>query len=323
MATGSLLELVGGTPLVRLDKLFHHSGISVEAKCEFMNPTGSIKDRPARHIVERWLSEGRLHAGSRIVESTSGNFGVALALAARVHDLKFTAVVDPMATPAHVALMKQYGANVVLIDQVDSNGGYLNNRVEMVREICERDSSAVWINQYSNPLNSEAHFLGTGAEIVAQVNSPPDVLVVAVSTSGTIMGTGRRLKMAFPQVQVVAVDAVGSVIFAGPAGPRRLPGMGASRVPELLDARLIDQVVYVSDEEAITGCHQLLEAEGIMAGGSSGAVICAIRQLVPALKDGAKVVTLLPDRGERYLNLIYSAAARSPVLTQPLMFPQP
>jgi len=307
MTARSLLDLVGNTPLVRLDKLFERSGLRVEAKCEFLNPTGSIKDRPARLIVERWLADGRLDAGSRLVESTSGNFGVSLALAAAIHGLRFTAVVDPMATRAHVAMIRQYGAEIVLADQPDAVGGYLNSRVETVRAICRQDEKAVWINQYANPLNSEAHFSGTGAEIAAQVEGPPDVLVAAVSTSGTIMGTGRRLKTEFPYMRIVAVDAAGSVIFNGRPGPRRLPGLGASRVPELLDASLIDEVVYVSDEQAIAGCHRLLRTEGIMAGGSSGAVIWAIQQLAAELAPRSRVVTLLPDRGDRYLGLIYPA----------------
>lgn len=310
MAARSLLDLVGNTPLIRLDKLFGRSGVRVEAKCEFLNPTGSIKDRPARHIVERWLSAGRLSADSRVVESTSGNFGVALALATGVHDLRFTAVVDPMATAAHVALMRQHGAEIVMVDQPDDHGGYLMSRVETVRAICAQDDNAVWINQYANPLNTEAHFLGTGAEIVAQVDDPPDVLVVAVSTSGTIMGTGRRLKIAFPHLRIVAVDAAGSVIFNGLPGPRRLPGLGASRVPELLDPDLVDQVVYVNDEQAVAGCYQLLDEEGIMAGGSSGAVIWAIHQLAADLAPGSRVVTLLPDRGDRYLDLIFNGRAK-------------
>jgi 2,3-diaminopropionate biosynthesis protein SbnA len=305
MTARSQLELVGRTPLVRLDRLFGGAGPRVEAKCEFLNPTGSIKDRPARHIVERWLADGRLRAGSHVVESTSGNFGIALALATSAYGLRFTAVVDPMATPANVALIREYGAEVVVVEQADRYGGYLHSRLEAVRAICEQDDTAVWTNQYANPLNSAAHFAGTGAEIIAQIDGPPDVLVVAVSTSGTIMGVGRRLKQAFPHVRVVAVDAAGSVIFNGRPGPRRLPGLGASRVPELLDTSLIDQVIHVSDEQAIAGCHALLDVEGIMAGGSSGAVIWAIQQLAGELAPRTRMVTLLADRGDRYLGLIY------------------
>jgi cysteine synthase A len=162
-----------------------------------------------------------------------------------------------------------------------------------------------WINQYANPLNWQAHFHTTGGEIIAELDRPIDCFVAAVSTSGTILGVARRLRQAFPKLRVIAVDAVGSVIFGGPAGPRVLPGMGASRVPELLCREEIDEVVYVDERESVQGCHALLDHEGIFAGGSSGSVIAGIQKLLPRLPVHYRVLTILPDRGERYLDTIY------------------
>ncbi|SDH48825.1 cysteine synthase A [Lentzea fradiae] len=303
----SYADVGGGTPLVRLKRLFAGHDVDVLAKLEFLNPGGSIKDRPARHVVRQWLRQGVLRPGMRVVESTSGNFGVALAAQARAHDLACTLVVDPLVRPLNLALMRQHGAEVVQVDRKDSQGGYLHTRLAEVHRILAADPRAVWVNQYANPLNWQAHYEGTGEELVADLPGPPDHLVVALSTGGSLMGTARRLRESYPDVEVVAVDAVGSVIFGGPAGPRRIPGIGASRRPELLDTDLVDRVVHVTDDESAAGCHDLLAAESIMAGGSSGSVVAAIRKLLPRLRPGARVVTLFPDRGERYFDVIYQA----------------
>jgi len=305
MRFSSFGAIGGDTPLVGLPRLFAGTGIDVQAKLEFMNPTGSVKDRPARHILLSWLASGRLHPGMRLVESTSGNFGVALAMYCGLYDIRCTLVVDPLVSKMNHALMQHYGADVVQVNEVDDQGGYLHTRLAMVHKIVRHDPEALWVNQYANDLNWESHYYGTGAEILRDVGGPIDYLVVGLSTAGTITGTARRLREEHPDMRVVAVDAAGSMIFGGPPAPRRIPGIGASRRPEILDESLIDEVIYVTDEEAIDGCHQLLSSEGIMAGGSSGSAIHAIWRLIPRLSSGTRVVTLFPDRGERYLGVIY------------------
>jgi cysteine synthase len=164
---------------------------------------------------------------------------------------------------------------------------------------------AIWVNQYSNDRNWEAYYHGTGAELSEQLVHPPGYLVAAVSTTGSILGCARRLRERFPDLRVIAVDAVGSVIFGAPAGPRELPGIGSSRVPELCRPDEIDEVVHVDDVDAALGCRQLLVAEGIFAGGSTGAVVAAIGRMLPALPRPCRVVAIFPDRGDRYLDLVY------------------
>jgi N-(2-amino-2-carboxyethyl)-L-glutamate synthase len=177
--------------------------------------------------------------------------------------------------------------------------------VRRVQQIVQTSPGTVWINQYANQLNWRAHYQGEGEEVIRELERPVDVLVAAVSTTGTILGLARRLREHNPGLKVVAVDAVGSVIFGGPPGHRELPGMGASRVPELLCREEIDEVVHVDDRESVRGCRALATHEGIFAGGSSGAVVFALRKLLPRLPRPGTVLTVLPDRGDRYLELVY------------------
>lgn len=301
----SIFDCVGDTPVVALRRLFPAPGVEVLAKLELMNPGGSMKDRSARHIVRTGLAEGTIRRGSTLVESSSGNFGVALAMAARVYGLDFVCVVDPKTTSANVALLRHLGARVEVVDEPDEAGGYLHARIRRVAELVAEVPGAVWINQYANDLNWQAYYHGTGAELAEQLVRPPQYLFAAVSTTGSILGCARRLRESFPELRVVAVDAVGSVIFSDVPGPREIPGIGSSRVPELCRCDEIDQVVHVDDLQSATACRNLLSAEGIFAGGSSGAVIAAIRRTLPSLPRPCRVVAILPDRGDRYLDLIY------------------
>ncbi|MCH0538720.1 2,3-diaminopropionate biosynthesis protein SbnA [Streptomyces sp. MUM 203J] len=311
MLHDSIVDCIGCTPMVHLRRLFP-TGPQVFAKLELLNPAGSVKDRTARHIIETGVREGLLHPGAHIVESTSGNFGVALAMMSRIHGLRLTLVVDPHITASNLGILKSYGAQVEMVEEA-AEGGYLPARIARVKKILAADRSAVWINQYANSLGPEAHYRGTAEEIVRDLPRSPDYLVVAVSTTGTLNGLARRLKERSEGLQVVAVDAVGSIVFGNPPGPRRLPGIGSSRVPELLDKALIDRVVEVTDRESIEACHDLLSKEAIFAGGSSGSVIAAIQKIVPSIPPTSSVVTLFPDRGDRYIDLVYDAAASEPL----------
>ncbi|MEU5845292.1 2,3-diaminopropionate biosynthesis protein SbnA [Saccharopolyspora shandongensis] len=310
----SVFECVGNTPVVALNRLFPEPDVEVIAKLELMNPGGSMKDRSARHIVECGLREGSIRPGSHLVESSSGNFGIALAIAARIHGLRFTCVLDPKAAPANVAILRHLGAEVDRVSEPDEMGGYLHTRIRRVQEIVAGSPGAIWINQYANDRNWQAHYDGTGAELTQQLVRPPAYLFGAVSTTGSLLGCSRRLRESFPDLRVVAVDAVGSVIFGTPPGRRDVPGIGASRVPELLAPAEFDDVVHVNDFETAQGCRDLLAAEGIFAGGSTGAVVAAIRRTLPRLPRPCRVVAVFPDRGDRYLDLVYDddwfAAAR-------------
>jgi len=307
VVSASIIDCIGGTPLVRLRRLFKGSP-QVLAKLELLNPGGSVKDRPARYIIERGLRDGTIAPGATIVESSSGNFGIALAMAARVYELEFVCVVDPKVSPLNLRILRQLGARVERVERPDPFGGYLHTRLERVQELLVEVPGAYWIDQYANELNARCHYDGIGTEIVDALgeDEPVDVLVAAVSTTATLLGAARRLRDAWPDVRIVAVDAAGSVIFSG-AQPRKrdLPGIGSSRTPELLNEAEVDDVVYVDDYDSARGCRELLLTEGILAGGSSGAVIAAVQRLAPQLPRGARVVTILPDRGERYMDLVY------------------
>lgn len=305
MIHDSVLGCIGSTPIVRLGRCFPEPAVEVLAKLEMLNPGGSMKDRPARFIVEQGLRDGTLRPGTRLVESTSGNLGIALAMAAGLHGLSFTAVVDPKTSSANLRMLELFGADVEMVTEPDRSGGYLHTRVRRARELVTASPGAVLINQYANDLNWRSYHDTAGQEILEAVDGPIDYLAAAVSTTGSIQGVARRLRAEHPALKVVAVDAVGSVIFGADPAPRQLPGFGASRVPEILDPGEIDEVVHVADAESAAGCRRLLATEKIFAGASSGAVVAGIEHLVTRLDRPARIVTLLPDRGERYLDLVY------------------
>ncbi|MEU5845338.1 2,3-diaminopropionate biosynthesis protein SbnA [Saccharopolyspora shandongensis] len=305
MIHDSVISCVGSTPLVKLDRCFPEAHAEVIAKLEMLNPGGSMKDRPARFIVEQGLRDGSLLPGTRLIESTSGNLGIALAMAASLHGLSFTAVVDPKTSPTNLRLLELYGADVEMVTEPDDAGGYLHTRVRRAPELATSTPNAVLVNQYANELNWRSYHETTGQEILEAVDGPIDYLVAAVSTTGSIQGVARRLRHEHPDLEVVAVDAVGSVVFGAEPAPRHLPGFGASRVPEILRRAEINEVLHVGDAESAAGCRRLLATEKIFAGGSSGAVVAGIERLVSRLERQARIVTLLPDRGERYLDLVY------------------
>jgi cysteine synthase A len=308
MAHDHVTDSIGRTPLVRLSRLFS-GGTQVYAKLELCNPGGSVKDRPARYILEQALADGTLRPGMHVVESSSGNLAIALAMLCSRYGLRFTAVVDPKIAPANLRLIRCHGGKVDIVDEKDRNGGYLDTRIARARQLLAGDSQAFWVNQYANPRNWLAHFHGEGEELTHEMAAtPPDLLVLGVSTSGTLHGIARRLRQAWPELRVVAVDAVGSVLFGTPPQARELPGIGASRVPELLCADEVDEVIHVDDYAAASACRELVLREGILAGGSSGAVIAAIQRLAARPGAKARIVTVLPDRGDRYLDTVYDDA---------------
>lgn len=305
MISENMASCIGNTPLVRLSKVFPDSNVTVLAKLELMNPGGSIKDRPAKFMLEAGIQAGTIKPDSHIIESSSGNLAIALAMICKMKNLNFTAVVDPKISPTNLKILKLFGANTVVVSEKDENDGYLLTRINTVKQLLKSIKNAVWINQYANPDNWRSHYFGEASEVLNQIDQKIDYLVIGASTSGTLMGVSRRLKEEFPDMKVIAVDIVGSVLFGGKSAPREIPGIGASRVPELLSINEVDQVVYVDDFESALGCRRLIAEEGIFAGGSSGSAISAIEKMLPDIPAGKCVFTLLPDRGDRYLDLVY------------------
>lgn len=309
MAYNSVLDAVGNTPLIRMSRVLADAPFETYAKFEGLNPGGSIKDRPARLIIQEALETGDVGAGTVVVESSSGNMGIGLAQACRYYGLRFICVVDPNATAQNLRILQAYGAEVSRVDSPDlATGEWLPARLTRVRELLDAHPKSFWPNQYSNLGNPRSHALTTMAEIDAALSGRVDVLFCATSTCGVLRGCIDYIRAHDLPTMVYAVDAVGSMIFGTEKAKRLIPGMGAGRKPELFRDDLADAVVQVSDIECVAGCRRLLHDEALFAGGSSGGILSAILRSRDAIPSGATCVAVLPDRGERYLDTVYCDA---------------
>lgn len=302
------LRAAGCTPMVSIRLHIHGRARTVHLKLEGSNPSGSIKMRTALGLVQALESQPGLPVGSHLVESTSGNLGVALAMVARARGYRFTAVVDPNASTENVLKMEQLGAMVERVEEPDGAGGYLLSRLYRVRELLHADRSLVWTNQYGNAANPHAHQTWTAPEIFGQMQGRVDALFVAVSTCGTLAGLGRYFRTTSPSTVIVAVDALGSAVFSDGRTPRRLTGIGSSRRPTFAIEGLYDSFEIVDDRQAFTWCRALDESAGLQLGGSSGAVLAACARHLAHHEHLDRVVCVSADNGERYLSTIYDDA---------------
>jgi cysteine synthase B len=287
---GSLLELVGNTPLVELRRLAPKPSVRLYAKLEGQNPTGSIKDRVALAMIEAAEAAGELEPGRALLEPTSGNTGIALALVAKLRGYPLTCVLPENATEERRRLLRLYGATIV--ESPGSEGS--NGAVRVALELAEREPSYFMPFQYANEANPRAHYEGTGAEI-AEALERVDVLVAGLGTGGTLMGAGERLRESFPDVVVAAAEPLPGDLVMG------LRSLDDGYVPPILDVAKLDRKLLVSNEDAVAGVRALLEREGIFAGVSSGAVLHVARRLAGELEEGV-VVCVLPDGGWKYLS---------------------
>jgi 2,3-diaminopropionate biosynthesis protein SbnA len=295
------------TPIIRLD----HEQVDLYAKLEFLNGVGSIKDRPAFWMLKRAIERGQVRPGTTIVESSSGNLARALAAFCNILGLPFIPVIDPFVSPMYESFLRAHCKTVVKVTKPDDSGGYLKVRLQMVSHLLsERAGDAYWTNQYANPDAMEAHYLLTAGEICRRL---PDVdyVFLGVGSSGTVSGVSRRLKEHNPAIRIIAVDAEGSAIFGQRAKRRRIPGLGSSIRPSLLDHAAIDEVVIVNETETIEACHRLLERHGLFVGGSTGTVYSAIRRYFPERIGGRRprVLFLCCDRGDAYVHNVYADLA--------------
>ncbi|MFD0973042.1 2,3-diaminopropionate biosynthesis protein SbnA [Plantactinospora endophytica] len=303
-----MLAAVGNTPLVELERLVPDSRIRVFAKLERFNPGGSVKDRTALSMLLDKIRSGELQPGrSVVVESSSGNLAVGLAQICRYFGLRFVCVVDAKTTEQNIAILRAYQAQVEVVTRPDPDSGeYLPVRVRRVRELVANTPHSFWPNQYANPLNPIAHRQTMG-EIVEALDGSVDYLFCAVSSCGTLRGCADYIREHGLSTKIVAVDAVGSMIFDGQRPIERLlPGHGASLRPGLFDPNAADEVVHVTDLECVAACRRLTAREAILAGGSSGATIAALERRAPTIPADAKCVLIFPDGGDRYLDTIYS-----------------
>jgi len=304
MVCDSILTAIGNTPLIRVNCL-NTGHANVYLKFEALNPGGSLKDRSALGIIEAAERQGQLLPGDTIIESSSGNLAVALAMIGAVKGYRVICVVEPKLTPANRAMIEAFGGEIVMVDEMDENGGYLLNRLKAVRKLLTSIPNSFWPNQYANRANPVAHFRGTGQEILRDTEGKVDYLVAPVSTGGTLTGTASAIKQKIPEAKVVAVDAQGSAIFSKKTHRRYLQGIGSSINPPNLDRALIDEIFLITDEEAFATARLLARREGILAGGSSGAVTYVALQIAKKAEPQTVVVGILADRGERYLDTIF------------------
>jgi len=303
------LAEIGNTPLVQLDRLFPsdgHRGIQVYAKLELMNPNGSAKDRPAIRIIQEALKSGLIAPGSVVIESSSGNMAISLAAICSYYGMRFISVIDPKTSPQSIRIMKAYGAQIEYVAEPDkATGEFLPARLARVQELLAANPNSYWPNQYENEHNYMSHYEGTMREIAQELGSI-DYLFGGVSTCGTMLGSAKYAREHGMTTKLVGVDAVGSVIFGGQKSGRRFPGLGAGIVPPFARVPFLDEVVHIREADMIRECHELANQEAIVAGPSSGAVIAAVKRSLPALPDGVRCVAIIHDRGERYLETVYS-----------------
>ena len=293
-------QLIGNTPIVRLNKLPGKKDAEVLVKLESFNPGGSIKDRIALNMVLAAEKQNIINKDTVIIEPTSGNTGIGLAMVAAARGYKLLLVMPDTMSEERRKLMKAYGAEFLL-----TPGEYgMKGAVDKALELVAKNPNYFMPQQFGNPANPEAHSKFTASEILAQLGTQVDAFVAGVGTGGTITGVGRTLKEAIPGIQIVAVEPDGSpVLSEGRAGAHRIQGIGAGFVPDVLDTGIIDRIIRVTDHDAMETARSMASREGLLVGISSGAAVRAALQVAKELGAGKRVLTIAPDTGERYLSM--------------------
>ena len=298
----SVTDLIGGTPLLELANYERNHGLKarVVAKVESFNPGGSVKDRIAKAMVDKALSEGLIDQDTVLIEPTSGNTGIGLAAIAAARGMRIIIVMPETMSVERRNLMRAYGAELVLTDGAKGMKGAIERAEELAREI----PNSFIPGQFENPANPAVHEATTGPEIWRDAEGSVDVLVAGVGTGGTISGTGAYLKRQNPAIRVVAVEPASSpVLSEGRAGVHKIQGIGAGFVPDTLDADVYDEVLAVTDEDAFSAARELAAKEGLLVGISSGAAVAAAAQVARRPEnEGKTILVVLPDTGERYLS---------------------
>lgn len=295
-----LKPLIGNTPLHRLEE----EGFEAYAKLEYMQFCGSIKDRPAFNILWHAVEKGEINEHTTVIESTSGNFGIAVAAICKKIGIKFIAVIDPNVTAEKERILRLFAHQVIKVTERDETGGFLLNRLHVVRNYLADNPNAYHPNQYGNVNNCLAYYGGLGPEIRQQLEFV-DFAFVSVSSAGTVTGLSKRLKEDYPNIQVVAVDVEGSTVFQPIAGRRNFSGIGASKRSEFIENADIDEVMILSEDQIVEGCNQLLEKHLIFAGASSGAAYYATTSTLRKYRN-SKGIFICPDRGNAYAETVYN-----------------
>ena len=295
-----ITEGIGGTPLVRLQRLSPSGGATIYGKAEFYNPGGSVKDRICLNMIDEAERQGRIKPGSTIIEPTSGNTGIGLALVSAVRGYKLILVMPEGMSLERASLLSSYGAQLVLTPARDGMKG----SIKEAESILDQNPEYFLPDQFSNPANPAMHRKTTAEEIWEVLGGKIDAFVAAVGTGGTITGCGEVFKERKPSIKVVALEPAGSpVLSGGEAGPHKIQGIGAGFVPKVLNRSILDHVMTVTDEEAYQTTKQLAKKEGLLVGISAGANVFAAQKVAAQLNPDQNVVTVLCDTGERYLSI--------------------
>lgn len=301
MLIGSVADLTCPSLFVCLRHILDQ--VDVYLKIEGLNVAGSIKLKTARQMLDDLENQGVLRPGRRIVESSSGNLGVALAILCADRHYPFTCVADPNMTPATYRAICALGGNVIIVRNKDENGGFLGSRLALIRSMLAKDPQLIWTNQYASQSNVAAHYRTTGREIIESFPNPSWIFVGA-GTTGTLLGVSQCMRENSPNTRIVAVDSVGSVTFGGAASSRFLPGIGTSVRPPLADQCVVDRVIQVPEAAAVGICRSLAR-RGLLVGASTGSVLAAVASLSEEIRVDHSVIAISPDLGYHYLETLY------------------
>jgi cysteine synthase A len=295
----SIVDFIGETPLVRLARTSAGAGVEILAKLEGVNPAGSVKDRIARAMVDDAEQSGRLRPGATLIEPTSGNTGIALAMIAAARGYRLVLTMPEAMSRERVQLLRAYGADVLL-----TPGTLMKEAVEQAEALGRSTPGAVLLRQFDNPANPRAHERGTAEEIWRDTGGKLDILVAGIGTGGTVTGVARVLKPRLPDLRIVGVEPAGAAVLSGhPAKGHFIQGIGAGFIPKVLDRTVLDEILTVTEEEALAAARMLARGDGVLAGISSGAALAAVLRLArrPEVQ-GKRIVVVLPDTGERYVS---------------------
>jgi cysteine synthase A len=296
----SITELIGDTPAVRLNRLSSDQDAEVYVKLEAFNPSGSVKDRAAYHLIATAERDGKLLPGATIIEPTSGNTGIGLAMNAAAKGYRAILVMPDNMTLERINLLKAYGAEVVLTPAAERMPGAIRKAVELQEGI----PGSYIPQQFENPANADIHRVTTAPEILQQTEGRLDAFVATAGTGGTITGTGEELRRALPDLKIYVVEPEGSpVLSGGKPGPHKLVGTSPGFIPKILNTSIYDSIVRVSDEDAVRTAREMAVLEGILVGPSSGASVWTALQVARVLGKGKRVLCIAPDTGERYLSM--------------------
>ena len=295
----NVLDLIGKTPVVELAEV-NNTKSTILAKLEALNPSGSIKDVMARYMIDIAEKNGILRPGSKIIEETSGNTGISFAMIAALKGYQFVAVMPEHMSQERIQMMRAFGAEIVLTPEKEGFAGAL----ERLEQLGKENKDAWLPRQFSNPDNIAAHREITGQRILKEIGDRIDAFVAGVGTGGTLMGVAEALKRVYPEVRIVAVEPAESAVMIGEEpGSHIIQGIGPGFIPSLVNMDLIDEVIKVKDDDAVEMTKKLIKEEGLMVGISSGANVLASLEVARKSGKGKTIVTILPDRGERYLSM--------------------